>query len=282
MTSLWCDRFVPKPSLEDVVAGAVGANRGELGYNIAFLYPKDGGIDHLPRSMASRLDPERVHFHSPPEAIDWKRQVAHFRGGLQRRYSAMVNTIPLKGLLEIMEDVPSEIAELASTLKANTVRYLNLATRTKPARDFHWCYVPEARFPFYRVGCYSNAMSTMAPPGGGSFYVELNASGPEPVVADIMPDVARGLVEIGAIGSADDIRFADLHRIEYAYVIYDDSYWTATATILGWLEERNIHCRGRYGAWKYTAMEDAILEGREVAQRLTPIVEAAAASAGSS
>jgi protoporphyrinogen oxidase len=276
MTSLWCDRFVPKPSLEDVVGGAVGARPGgQLGYNVHFMYPKSGGIDHLPRALARKIPPEKLHFHSPPQALDWKNKRVHF-GSKSRSYDAVVNTIPLPYLLDIMEDVPREIAEYGKTLTANTVRYLNLATRRPPKRDFHWLYVPEARFPFYRVGIYSNAIAQMAPPGHGSFYVELTSGGPEPVLKDVLPDVARGLAEIGILESADDVRFADLHKIEYAYVIYDDSYWAATAAILKWLEERQIHCRGRYGAWKYTAMEDAILEGREVAQKLSPLALASA------
>ena len=43
------------------------------------------------------------------------------------------------------------------------------------------------------------------------------------------------------------------------------------------LEEQRIFPRGRYGAWTYNAMEDCILAGREIAERLSP---AAAAQGG--
>ena len=39
--------FVPRPSLEQVVSGAVGANPPEMGYNVSFLYPKQGGIETM-------------------------------------------------------------------------------------------------------------------------------------------------------------------------------------------------------------------------------------------
>lgn len=279
MTSLWCDRFVPKPSLEAVVAGAVGANTDELGYNVQFLYPRSGGIDHLPRALQARIDARTVHLRTPPLAVDWKRRTIHF-DRFSRSYEAVVSTIPLPVLLELMEDPPGEIAELASSLTATTVRYLNVATATRPAADFHWCYAPEARLPFYRVGIYSNAVASMAPPGCGSFYVELaNSGSAEPDVEALMPDVVRGMIEIGAIGSAEDVRRHEYRTIEHAYVIYDDDYWRATATILPWLEQQRIYCRGRYGAWKYTSMEDAMLEGREVAQTLTPLVSRPGAAA---
>src|SRR6185295_20198081 len=49
VTAEWCSRFVPRPKLEDVIAGAVGKNDRELGYNTSFLYPSLG-IGALPKA----------------------------------------------------------------------------------------------------------------------------------------------------------------------------------------------------------------------------------------
>jgi len=38
--------------------------------------------------------------------------------------------------------------------------------------------------------------------------------------------------------------------------------------IQDYLKEKNIYSVGRYGGWKYSTMEEAILEGKEVAERL--------------
>ena len=51
ITAEWCSRFVPRPKLEDVIAGAVGLNDRELGYNTHFLYPARG-IGELTRALA--------------------------------------------------------------------------------------------------------------------------------------------------------------------------------------------------------------------------------------
>src|SRR5262249_34174770 len=55
ITSAWCDRFVPRPTTEQVVAGAVGANPPELGYNVSFLYPRTGGIETMTRALIARI-----------------------------------------------------------------------------------------------------------------------------------------------------------------------------------------------------------------------------------
>ena len=55
ITSRWCQRFVPKPDLEDIVAGAVGCNAEGMGYNAQFLYPKSGGIQTVAAAIAEAV-----------------------------------------------------------------------------------------------------------------------------------------------------------------------------------------------------------------------------------
>jgi protoporphyrinogen oxidase len=262
ITADWCSRFVPLPNLEQVVAGAVGADAGRMGYNVSFLYPKQGGIETLTRALASRIQGGEVHLRSSVESLDLGRREVVVAG--QRvPYRAVVATLPLPELLARISDLPDDIVAHAGRLRCTTLRYLNVATRSLPAADWHWVYVPEKHLPFYRVGIYSNAAASMAPPGAASLYVELADRGP---VSDAtLSDVAQGLATIGAISSPGDIRFADAREIKYAYVVFDEHYRAATTAIFRFLESHAIYSRGRYGGWTYNAMEDCLLAGREVA-----------------
>ena len=67
--------------------------------------------------------------------------------------------------------------------------------------------------------------------GHGSLYVELSDRGPMPDVDDIMPDVAQALAAAGAINSADDVLFAELKELKYAYVVFDDNYYSCVENI---------------------------------------------------
>jgi len=262
ITAAWCSRFVPLPNLEQVVAGAVGANAGKLGYNATFSYPKQGGIQTFSAALGARLEPSRVHLRSSLDQLDHQRREVTV-GGERMPYAAVVSTLPLPELLKRMPGLPKDIEAHASRLRCTTLRYLDLATRKRPSADWHWVYVPERRFPFYRVGIYSNAVAAMAPPGGGSFYVELADRGP--VTDATVRASAQGLAEIGAIASPDDVLFADAREIDYAYVVFDDHYYAATQAIFAFLEAHGIYSRGRYGSWTYNSMEDALMAGREVA-----------------
>ncbi len=119
-----------------------------------------------------------------------------------------------------------------------------------------------SRFAFFRVGVYSNAVASMAPADGASLYVELSDRQQPPD----LPVIARQLVEIGALGAAEDLRFSRTRDIEYAYVVFDEDHGPATKTIRAWLERVGVRSCGRYGAWIYNSMEDSVLSGLAAAQ----------------
>lgn len=267
ITAAWCTRFVPVPSLDDVVRGAVGDTPPELGYNVHFLYPKRGGIETLTRALAARLPPQQIATAAPLERLSLAAREVQI-GGERLRYQALVATLPLPELLRRIEDLPPAMAAHAERLRCTPVRYLNVATRCAPPADYHWLYVPEERYPFYRVGIYTNAVPAMAPPGCGSLYVELSDRGPAPALDRLLPDVAQALCAAGALHKPEDILFAELKELTYAYVVFDDYYYEAVAALTAFLEANHIFPRGRYGSWTYNSMEDCLMLGRDVAERL--------------
>ncbi len=277
----WVRRFVPEPDTNQIIAGALGLRQTGLGYNVEFLYPRAGGIDALANALATsissreragegqlwtgmtleELEPSRrrVKLSGHPEWID---------------YRSLISTIPLPELIARIPEAPAEVREAAAALRWVRWRYLDVATTRPVPADWHWTYVPEPRFPFFRVGVYSNAVAAMAPPGSASLYVELGDREAEPD----MPAIARGLVEIGALAAVDDIHFSRTRDIEYAYVVFDEDHGVATKTIFAWLDRVGVRSCGRYGAWIYNSMEDSILSGIAAAQWVDGQLDAAAAT----
>ena len=266
ITSAWCERFVPIPDVEQVVAGAVGASLPELGYNVSFLYPRHGGIETMTRALTAELDHERVRTGAAVESIDTDDRTVSVAGE-QIPYHAVVSTAPLPELLSMLRpEPPDPVLDAAGWLRATSVRYLDVGSRTAPPQDYHWVYVPQQRLPFFRVGVYSNAVASMAPPGGSSLYVELAARTPSNHPEAEVADALAALVKAGALASTEDVVVADLRQIDHAYVVFDDHYEEALGRIFPYLEQRRVFSRGRYGSWIYNSMEDSLMAGREVAE----------------
>jgi protoporphyrinogen oxidase len=238
-----------------------------MGYNVGFLYPTHGGIETMTRALVATLRGD-VRTGTVPDAIDLKRRVVHV-GGEALPFRAIVSTIPLPDVCRLIDGAPPAVHAAAARLTCTPLRYLDVATRHRPSADYHWIYVPEERYPFYRVGVYSNAVAAMAPAGRGALYVELSERGPLPPAAELTAEVAHGLAAAGAIRDPNDVLFAQLRELTHAYVIFDHAYYRTTRFLRAWLERRGIYPRGRYGAWTYNSMEDCIIAGRDVARGLS-------------
>ena len=267
LSAAWTGRFVPRPPLGQVIRGALGLSTEPEGYNATFLYPREGGIEALPRALAARLDPARLRCGRAPVAIDLAQRVVTLDDGTTLPFAGLVSTIALPELVRLLgAAAPVEVREASALLRAATVTYVNVAARGSPP-PFHWIYFPEAEVPFYRVGSASAAHAPLAPAGHRSFYVEFSHTGGlDPRRAEV--DAVAGLLACGLLGSADELLFAEAHEIPGAYVIYDEAHGPAKATVLGWLSSVGIESCGRYGAWEYSSMEDALLGGRAAARAL--------------
>ncbi|MGC4092185.1 MAG: FAD-dependent oxidoreductase [Polyangiaceae bacterium] len=226
ISSAWCQRFVPLPKLEDVLQGALGLDDPKLGYNAQFLYPRRG-IGALPEALARRVP--RIALNTAPKRIRASARELCFETE-RVRYDALVSTLPLPALLALFDELPSDVAEATSRLRASQLFYLDIALDCPARQSFHWAYVPEPKYPFYRVGCYSQFSPALAPPGKSSLYVELSTRTPGSVDA-MLAEVLPGLCEMGVIESENDVAFARLQRLDPAYVLYDHQHEAALATI---------------------------------------------------
>ena len=260
ITSSWCQRFVPLPRLEDVLAGAVGLNDRELGYNTHFIYPRLG-IGQLAQGMARRVP--NIELERSPRRIELAARRLVFDDETVD-FDVLLSSIPLPKLLGLIDELPPAVRAAAEKLRCSHLDYLDVALRRPSGRDFHWAYVPEAKYPFYRVGHYSHFSPALTPPGKASLYVEL-ADRSRPDLTELLPRVAQGLIEMGIIDRPDDIEFARARRIDFAYVIFDHEYFGALDVIRPFLESARIISSGRYGDWNYSAMEDAIVFGKAAA-----------------
>ncbi len=263
----WMGRFVPRPTLEQVVRGALGLEGDVGGYNATFAYPAKGGIETFAAALARRL-PRPAECGVRPVAIDPARKVARLSTGEEVRWRAVVATIPLPEVVALCgADAPAAVRDAAARLRAVTVTYVNVAARDVGAPPFHWVYLPEERYAPYRVGSASAAAPSVAPEGCRSFYVEFSAKAPLEAAA-VEPQAIDTLLDLGFLRSRGDVLFAETRTIPHAYVLYDGDYGPARREVLEYLSARDILTAGRYGRWEYSSMEDALLAGRECATKV--------------
>lgn len=272
LTSDWVSWLVPKPELKDVINGALGIKDKAFGYNPSFLYPASGGISILPESFLPHITGVTTSIELLE--VDTKRRLARFQDRLRgttitEHYESLVSTIPIPELVRRCLDMPTYLKAAAEELRWVSVYNLNMAVAREQVSDKHWLYFPEPEFPFYRVGFPMNFSPSLGRPGCSSMYVEISHRPTEHQSVDQLTAQARaGLEQVGILRPSDDIVVSDAKDLHYAYVYFDHHRVRAIPAILSELERRGIYSIGRYGRWEHTSMEDAIGQGRHLAERL--------------
>jgi protoporphyrinogen oxidase len=100
-------------------------------------------------------------------------------------------------------------------------------------------------------------------------YVEMSHWPKETRSTEQLIEMARrGLERAGILRSDDELVVADAKDLYYAYVLFDKHRQRAIPALLAELERRGIYSIGRYGRWEHTSMEDAIGQGKQLAERL--------------
>ena len=261
----WGGRFIPRPTLEEVVRGALGIAAGGAGYNATFWYPREGGIEALPRGIAADIAGGEMRLGARIAALDLDARSARLASGEEIRYGELVFTLPLSSLARLL-DGPAEVLDAARKLRSVSVTIVEIGADDIGGKRFHWAYFPEERFRFYRVGSPSEVNPRLAPEGTRSFAVEFSHRGP----ADPAPLAAHAVEALHDLGLLDRarVRLVRTRTIPVAYVLFDHDHAAARSYLLAHLRERGVHAAGRYGSWEYSSMEDAILSGREAARAL--------------
>ncbi len=275
LTSDWVSWLIPKPDLKDVVNGALGIKDKAFGYNPSFLYPAQGGIGVLPKAFLSGVG--EIAYGSELVEVDTGRRRAVFQDGRQggrvEEYEILVSTIPIPELVHRCTDLPKAIREAAASLRWVSVYNVNLGVARERISDKHWIYFPEPEYPFYRAGFPMNFSPAMGQSGCSSLYVEVShlPSALTPP-AELLKRIREGMELAGIFRPDDEIVVADVRDIKYAYVLFDRHRARALPAILEELKARGIYSIGRYGRWEHTSMEDAISQGKNLADRLKTMV----------
>lgn len=265
-TAAWTGRYVPRPALQDVLDGAFGLYRQPVGYNATFQYPREGGIRLLADTLAAHV-PE-VRLGTPVTALHLGERAVELATGERVPWDRLIATAPLSHLAAMTADLPAKAREAAGRLRAVAVLNLNLGVEGPPPRREHWLYVPQARFPFYRVGIPSNH-GKLAPPGCHTLSVEVSVPAGSPLPPGLWERALVGLEELRLVRRERIVTRLEA-RVDPGYVVFDRAREEAVATLRRTYATAGVQLVGRWAEWVYSAMEDALVGGQAAAAEVAP------------
>lgn len=271
ITPSWTQRFVPNTTLEQILRSLwFKSDYSAAGYNASFWYPKRGGICSLIKAIDNKLQ-LRPYLNKHCIAVDPTKKIVTFSDGERWAYNHLITTMPLPNLLRGLQGTQFHgLAEQADNLRCNLVWNFNLGIKNVARRPEHWIYFPETQYAFFRLGFWHNFAEKMAPLDCLSMYgeVSLPDQGYSQQELQIIKQraIAQALDFVGAL--PDDVVVQKELLLTHAYVVYDRWREEHLSALLQQLRELDIHTIGRFGAWKYSSMQEAVLDGQQIVDAL--------------
>lgn len=267
MTVDWMGEFVPLPSLDEVLEGSLKMAPQCMGINANFIYPKKGGIQTIFDAFVPHLS--SVNTSSEVNRIFLKNKSFEVNGRNTNHYENMVSTIPLPELVRIIDEVPSEVKEASEKLRWTSLYIVNIGLDRPEISDKHRVYYPEEDLIFHKLGYYQNQSSRMVPEGKSAVSAEVSFSENRKIDKDNLIDrTIQDLIKAKVLFPDDRILLTHVLTLPYAYAGYDHQRNQAVSIIKDFLEKNDIYLCGRYAQWEYQNMEQNILAGKKMAEKL--------------
>ena len=262
-------RFFPSTDLRLIIKGTLEKNPpAGIGYNSSFYYPKQGGIEFLIQQLKKQVT-KILNIEHRVCAIDTINKIVSYTNGRTETYKTIISTMPLSELLPLIKTSSKTVLHNASQkLVCNTVININLGFSVDNIGNYHWLYFPERHIPFYRMGFWHNLNPTSAPAGKTAVYGEVSYNPKKTSLSqakDITANTIKHMLNYLKL-EPHHVIAKKILTIKHAYVIYDAWRQKNLPILLTTLKELSIHSTGRYGGWKYSGMQEAVLDGKDAAQ----------------
>ena len=285
LTATWTGRFVPKTDLSTIIRGALTPHTADnIGYNATFLYPKAGGINTLITGLVKQIRKPLLTGFCVTK-IDTVHKIITFDNGHQEPYEQLVSTLPLDNLLNMLDGTHTqELQSAASNLLCTSVLNINLGINNtgvfnsevlsscvahNALPNTSWIYYPDTNSPWYRIGFPHSFAPSACPAGTQSLYAEFSYLNKPKNNRRAITQAETKVLEHFNLSSEAVIARAPL-MLDHAYVIYNTWRDQHIPQILNRLTaDYAIHSIGRYGAWKYASMQEALVDGKTTAHALT-------------
>jgi len=272
MTVEWMGKFIPVPTLDEVLDGSLKMSPKCMGINANFIYPQKGGIQALFDSFLPYL--QNLHTSSEVFSVSLEDKSIEINGQNKNFYEKLVSTIPLPELMKLVKPLPSAIRSASEKLRWISLYVVNIGIDRPTISDKHRVYCPEEKYIFHKLGYYQNQSSSMVPKGKSAVSAEITFSKDRRISKDTLIErTIQDLKKAKILHPDDNIVLTHILTIPYAYAIYDNLRKKSVSFIQQFLEKEHIYLCGRYAQWEYQNMEQNILAGKAMAKKLNSEIE---------
>jgi protoporphyrinogen oxidase len=288
----WASQRISQANLWDTIKTTLNPPReGQVRSLVSeFWYPAHGGIGQIGRKYAEKIRAlgNEVALETPVERIEVeggqaRRVICRTPEGGERTIECdvIVNTIPLPRLLECLRpEIGAAEKTAIASLRYIGIVFVYLEIDAPTVSPDHWVYLPEKHLTIHRISEFKNFSDASAPGDKTVVCCEITCNvGDEHWTLDLERGAAIAIRDLETVGllQPGTARGIDLHKLPYAYPVYDLTYREHLETLKNAVKRiSNIRTTGRQGLYRYNNMDHSIAMGRRTAKTLAKGIDARA------
>jgi len=256
-----------RPSLEEVLRGAMSEATPNTYYADEMRYPQEGGFKAFLTGMADKCD---IRLNKGAILIDPVHKKVEFKDGESIFYETLISSIPLPELINLVKDVPEDVLEASQKLTATSVALVSFGLKTTNIPPYLWFYIYNENF--LPARCYSPSLKSKhnAPAGCSSLQFEVHYSKYKPLELDnsaLIEHVTKIGKKLGLFDQ-NDIVVRDCRKLSYGNVLFDHGMEQKRNIAHKYLDSIDIKYCGRFGEWDYLWSDQSLMSGERVAHKI--------------
>lgn len=272
MSTDWLGPRLYKPSMDEVLRGALSPKSADVHYVDQFRYPSRGGFKAYLKAFADKANLKLGHEMA---SIDPRRKSMRFGNGSEAEYDHLISSVPLTELIPRIQGTPRDVLDAAEKLACTQLVLVNVGVRRRDMVEAHWSYFYDKEVFFTRLSTPHLLSPHNAPDGCGCLQAECYYSKkyrPLPHHPDgcIEPAI-ESMRATGLLRDSDEVVFKNTLFIPYANIIFDLDRAAAVATVHDYLRSIGVQWCGRYGDWGYLWTDEAFISGENAGGRVAEL-----------
>jgi len=272
---------VAKLNLKNIILRTLGIKADPATYFTKYMYPRKG-ISVLYERMASEVTKHGNHVLLESPVVRLEREgdriarVVYQQNGREETLecAGVLSTLPLPQLIGMIDPpLPPAVAAHASKLRYRSLKLIYIALKRQQLTDYHWVYLLDEHFRVNRMSEQKNVSAEMVPGDRTILCIELSCWRDEPVWRasdeEIYRIALKDLLKMGYGVREDEVEDYYVADIATAYPVYELNFEDHLIPALeGVHAVSNILTLGRHGLFLNNSMDDNVLLGMKVADRV--------------
>jgi protoporphyrinogen oxidase len=270
LSTEWVGKRLYRPSLNEVLLGAMSENTPQTYYLKEMLYPSTGGfrsfLDPLTEDLVLRTGNKVV-------VVNPRRKFVELSDGTREYYDLLASSAPLPELVKMIDNLPDAVKDAADSLWATSIALVSLGFNQPQAGDHLWFYIYDQDILPSRVHAPYRKSADNAPPGKSSLQFEIYYSRYKPLTfsPEELTEQVIAAAEKLKLASKETVVAVDYRLLPYAFVVFDRGMTGRRNFVLDQIRGLGIVPLGRFGLWDYLWSDQSFLSGSKIDNRVDMI-----------